>query len=52
MAFECRVYEGQVAADLLEAFADANHGTRWNHQGNLHQLLARSLLPREEPCVR
>ncbi len=50
--FECRVYEGQVAADLLEALATANHTTRWNHQGTLHQLLARSLLPREEPCVR
>lgn len=50
--FECRAYEGQVAADLLEIFADANHGTRWDHQGTLHQLLARSLLPREEPCVR
>lgn len=50
--FECRVYEGQDAADLLEIFADANHGTRWNHEGTLHQLLARSLLPREEPCVR
>ncbi len=49
--FECRVYEGQVAADLLEIFADANHGTRWDFEGTLHQLLARSLLPREEPCV-
>ena len=50
--FECRVYEGQVAADLLEIFAGANHGTRWNHQGAFHQLLARSLLPREEGCDR
>ena len=50
--FECRVYEGQVAAGLLEIFADANHGTRWEFQGTLRQLLARSLLPREEPCVR
>ena len=48
----CRVYEGQVAAGLLETFRDANHGTRWDHQGTLHQILARSLLPREEPCVR
>ena len=48
--FECRVYEGQVAASLLEILADANHGTRWNHQGTLHQLLARSLLPHEEGC--
>lgn len=51
-AFECRVYEGPVAAQLLDVFADANHGTRWDHQGALHQLLARSLLPREEPCAR
>lgn len=50
--FECRVYEGQVAAGLLEILADADHGTRWDHQGALHQLLARSLLPHEEPCVR
>ena len=50
--FECRVYEGQVAAGLLETFRGANHGTRWDHQGTLHQILARSLLPREEPCVR
>ena len=50
--FECRVYEGQVAADLLEIFADATHRTRWEFQGTLRQLLARSLLPREEPCVR
>lgn len=49
--FECRVYEGEVATDLLETFADANHGTRWDYQGDLHQLLARSLLPREEPCI-
>ena len=49
--FECRAYEGEVATDLLETFADANHGTRWDYQGDLHQLLARSLLPREEPCV-
>ena len=48
----CRVYEGQVAARLLETFRDANHGTRWEYQGTLHQILARSLLPREEPCVR
>ena len=50
--FECRVYEGQVASGLLEVFADANHGTRWDHEGALHQILARSLLPREEPCQR
>lgn len=50
--FECRSYEAPVAAGLLEAFADADHGTRWDHQGTLHQLLARSLLPHEEPCVR
>jgi len=50
--FECRVYEGQDAAELLEVFADANHGTRWDYEGTLHQLLARSLLPREEPCQR
>ncbi len=50
--FECRVYEGQVTAGLLEIFRDANHGTRWDYQGTLHQILARSLLPREEPCVR
>lgn len=50
--FECRVYEGQTAADLLETFADANHGTRWDYRGTLYQLLARSLLPHEEPCVR
>ena len=50
--FECRVYEGPVAADLLEIFADADHGTRWDFRGGLHQILARSLLPREEPCVR
>ena len=49
--FECRVYEGQEAARLLALFADANHGTRWDYEGTLHQLLARSLLPREEPCV-
>lgn len=48
--FECRVYEGQVAVDLLETLADANHGTRWDYEGALHQLLARSLLPREEGC--
>ncbi len=48
--FECRVYEGEVAAGLLETFAGANHGTRWNHQETLHQLLARSLLPHEEGC--
>ena len=48
--FECRVYGGQVAADLLETFADANHGTRWDYRGALHQLLARSLLPHEEGC--
>ncbi|MDE2660367.1 MAG: hypothetical protein OXI45_09170 [Acidobacteriota bacterium] len=50
MEFECRVYEGQVAAGLLEAFADANHGTRWDYHGALHQILARSLLPHEEGC--
>lgn len=50
--FECRTYEGPLAAELLEVFADANHGTRWDHQGALHQILARSLLPREEPCQR
>ena len=50
--FVCRVYEGQVAADLLETFAAANHGTRWDYQDTLHQILARSLLPREEPCLR
>lgn len=49
--FECRVYEGQIAADLLEHFVDADHGTRWDYEGTLHQILARSLLPREEPCV-
>ena len=48
--FECRVYGGQVAADLLENFADAHHGTRWDYRGALHQLLARSLLPHEEGC--
>ena len=49
--FECRAYEGQVAVDLLQTFTDANHGTRWDYEGTLHQLLARSLLPREEPCI-
>ena len=52
MGFECRVYEGEAAAGLLEIFADAHHGTRWSHRGALQQLLARSLLPREEACVR
>lgn len=50
--FECRLYERPVAAGLLEAFADADHGTRWNHEGTLHQLLARSLLPHEAGCER
>lgn len=50
MEFECRVYEGPVAVGLLEAFADANHGTRWDYHGALHQILARSLLPHEEGC--
>jgi len=48
--FECRVYGGQVAAGLLEIFADADHGTRWDYHGALHQILARSLLPHEEGC--
>ena len=50
--FECREYGGPVAAGLLDIFREANHGTRWDHQGTLHQLLARSLLPREEACER
>ena len=50
--FVCSVYEGPTAAELLDTFADANHGTRWNHEDNLHQILARSLLPREQPCLR
>lgn len=50
--FVCRVYEGAAAAGLLETFAGANHGTRWDYQDSLHQILARSLLPREEPCLR
>ena len=50
--FDCRTYEGPVAAGLLDLFWSANHGTRWDYQGGLHQLLARSLLPGEEPCQR
>jgi hypothetical protein len=50
--FECRVYDGQIASGLLAVLVEANHGTRWDYRGTLHQLLARSLLPHEEPCVR
>ena len=50
--FHCRVYEGATAADLLTRFETADHGARWVHAGIPHQILARSLLPREEPCVR
>ena len=50
--FSCAVYAGEVAAGLLGTFATANHGTRWNFEGGLHQILARSLLPGEEGCLR
>lgn len=50
--FHCRVYDGATAADLLALFETADHGARWDHGGTLHQILARSLLPREEPCQR
>lgn len=50
--FTCLRYEGEVATDLLAVLAAANHGTRWDYGGELRQLLARPLLPREEPCLR
>ena len=50
--FECFTYEGATAAGLLEIFLPADHGTRWDYQGVLHQLFARSLIPREEACAR
>lgn len=50
--FTCLMYGGEVASRLLAVFGAANHGTRWDHEGELRQIMARSLLPREEACLR
>ncbi len=50
--FECRIYEGAVAGNLLEVFAGANHGVRWEYEGSLYQLIARPLIPGEPGCER
>lgn len=50
--FECQIYEGPVAADLLEEFRSANHGVRWRYEADLYQILARPLIPGEVGCER
>ena len=48
--FSCRVFEGAVAAGLIETFATASEWTRWLLGEERFELLARPLLPGEEGC--
>ena len=48
--FSCRIFEGEVAAGLLETFASANETTRWLLGEERFELLARPLFPGEAGC--
>ncbi len=48
--FDCRLYEGDAAAQLLDIFAGVDLAARWVFEGRPIQLIARQLLPGEEGC--
>lgn len=48
--FDCQVFEGPITRELMVVFEAADHGVRWEYEGELHQVLARWLIPGEPGC--
>lgn len=49
--WRCAVYQGADRSALLETFADATQTTRWRSGDTEYVLVARPLVPGEEPCA-
>ncbi len=48
--WRCRVYRGEERRRLLALFADADQATRWEADGRRYLIVARPVVPGEDPC--